>query len=48
MAMGMMGSFVVHPKDPAFRRVDRDFAFVMSAYRFDPGTTAPGRRDDRL
>ena len=41
MAMGMMGSFVVHPKDPAFRRVDRDFAFVMSAYRFDPGTSLP-------
>jgi FtsP/CotA-like multicopper oxidase with cupredoxin domain len=41
MAMGMMGSFVVHPKDPQFRRVDRDFAFVMSSYRFDPGTSLP-------
>ncbi|HET7210653.1 MAG TPA: copper oxidase [Methyloceanibacter sp.] len=41
MAMGMMGSFVVHPKDPAFRRVDRDFAFILSAYRFDPGTSLP-------
>ena len=41
MAMGMMGSFVVHPKDTAFRRVDRDFAFVMSCYRFDPGTSLP-------
>jgi len=41
MAMGMMGSVVVHPKDPGFRRVDRDFAFVMSAYRFDPGTSLP-------
>jgi FtsP/CotA-like multicopper oxidase with cupredoxin domain len=41
MAMGMMGSFVVHPKDPGFRRVDRDFAFLMSAYRFDPGTSLP-------
>ena len=41
MAMGMMGSFVVHPKDPQFRRVDRDFAFIMSAYRFDPGTSLP-------
>src|SRR5512143_605825 len=41
MAMGMMGTFVVHPKDPAFRRVDRDFAFIMSAYRFDPGTSLP-------
>jgi manganese oxidase len=41
MAMGMMGMFVVHPNDPNFRRVDRDFIFVMSAYRFDPGTALP-------
>jgi hypothetical protein len=32
---------VVHPKDPEFRRVDRDFAFIMSSYRFDPGTSLP-------
>ena len=24
MAMGMMGFFVIHPKDPKFMRVDRD------------------------
>jgi len=41
MAMGMMGMFIVHPKDPNFRRVDRDFVFIMSAYKFDPGTTLP-------
>jgi FtsP/CotA-like multicopper oxidase with cupredoxin domain len=41
MAMGMMGTFVVHPKDPAFRRVDRDFAFIIGSYRFDPGTSLP-------
>src|SRR5439155_5910097 len=41
MAMGMMGMVVVHPKDPNFRRVDRDFVFVMSSYRFDPGTALP-------
>ncbi|HEY6670003.1 MAG TPA: copper oxidase [Methyloceanibacter sp.] len=41
MAMGMMGTFVVHPEDTAFRRVDRDFAFIMSCYRFDPGTALP-------
>ncbi len=41
MAMGMMGMFVVHPKDRNFRPVDRDFVFVMSAYRFDPGTSLP-------
>jgi manganese oxidase len=41
MAMGMMGMFVVHPRDPKFRRVDRDFVFIMSAYLVDPGTSLP-------
>jgi hypothetical protein len=41
MAMGLMGSFIVHPKDPQFRPVDRDFVVLMSAYRFDPGTSLP-------
>src|SRR6476620_8105919 len=41
MAMGMMGMFVVHPRDVAFRRVDRDFVFVMSSYLIDPGTYLP-------
>src|SRR6266852_6506630 len=38
MAMGMMGMFVVHPRDQRFRRVDRDFVFIMSAYMIDLGT----------
>jgi FtsP/CotA-like multicopper oxidase with cupredoxin domain len=41
MAMGMMGMFVVHPGDPKLHRVDRDFAFIMSAYFIDPGTYVP-------
>lgn len=41
MAMGMMGMFIVHPRDPAFRRVDRDFVFVMSSYLLEPGTSLP-------
>jgi FtsP/CotA-like multicopper oxidase with cupredoxin domain len=41
MAMGMMGMFIVHPRDPKLYRVDRDFAFVMSSYRIDPGTYLP-------
>ena len=41
MAMGMMGMFVVHPRDPNFRRVDRDFAFIMSSYAIDPGASLP-------
>jgi hypothetical protein len=41
MAMGMMGMFVVHPRDSKFRRVDRDFVFIMSSYAIDPGTYLP-------
>jgi FtsP/CotA-like multicopper oxidase with cupredoxin domain len=41
MAMGMMGMFVVHPRDPRFRRVDRDFVFLLSSYLIDPGTYLP-------
>ncbi|MEO5807010.1 copper oxidase [Devosia sp.] len=41
MAMGMMGFFVVHPKDPTFRRVDRDFVFLLNAYDIEPGAYVP-------
>jgi FtsP/CotA-like multicopper oxidase with cupredoxin domain len=41
MAMGMMGLFIVHPRDPALHRVDRDFAFIMSSYDIDPGSYLP-------
>ncbi|ANK89309.1 MULTISPECIES: multicopper oxidase family protein [Rhizobium] len=41
MAMGMMGFFVVHPKDPMFMRVDRDFVFLLNAYDIDPGSYVP-------
>jgi FtsP/CotA-like multicopper oxidase with cupredoxin domain len=41
MGMGMMGMFIVHPRDPKFRRVDRDFVFIMSTYLIEPGTYLP-------
>ncbi len=41
MAMGMMGFLVVHPKNPAFMRVDRDFVFLINAYDVDPGAATP-------
>ena len=41
MAMGMMGFFVVHPKDPAFRRVDRDFVFLLNAFDIEAGSYVP-------
>src|SRR5258706_9856028 len=41
MAMGMMGFFVVHPRDPKFNRADRDFVFLMASYDIDPGSYMP-------
>jgi FtsP/CotA-like multicopper oxidase with cupredoxin domain len=41
MAMGMMGNFIVHPRDPKFMRVERDFVFVMNNYDIDPGSYMP-------
>jgi len=41
MAMGMMGFWVTHPKDPTFMPVDRDYVFLMSAYDIDPGSYTP-------
>ena len=41
MAMGMMGFFVVHPKDPTFRRVDRDFVFLLNAFDIEAGSYVP-------
>jgi len=41
MAMGMMGLWITHPKNPGLMRVDRDFAFLINAYDIDPGTATP-------
>jgi hypothetical protein len=41
MAMGMMGLFIVHPRDGDRHRVDRDFAFLLASYDVDPGTYLP-------
>jgi FtsP/CotA-like multicopper oxidase with cupredoxin domain len=41
MAMGMMGSLVIHPADPDFMRADRDFVFLMASYDIDPGSYVP-------
>ena len=40
MAMGMMGMFIVHPRRPA-RRVDRDYALMLSEWEIVPGTRKP-------
>ncbi|MRV73685.1 multicopper oxidase domain-containing protein [Duganella sp. FT92W] len=41
MAMGMMGFWVTHPKDPALHAVDRDFVFLLNAYDIEPGSYTP-------
>lgn len=43
MAMGMMGSWVTHPKDkhPLIEEVDRDFIFLLNAYDIEPGSYTP-------
>ena len=41
MAMGMMGFWVTHPKDPQQYRVDRDFVFLLNSYDIEPGSSTP-------
>ena len=41
MAMGMMGFWITHPKDPSLMRVDRDFVFLLNAYDIEPGAATP-------
>jgi FtsP/CotA-like multicopper oxidase with cupredoxin domain len=41
MAMGMMGFWVTHPKDPRQHAVDRDFVFLLNAYDIEPGSYTP-------
>lgn len=41
MAMGMMGSWVTHPKNPKLMAVDRDFVFLLSSYDIEPGSYTP-------
>ncbi len=41
MAMGMMGFWVTHPKDPKFMPVDRDFCLLLGSYDIDPGSFKP-------
>jgi FtsP/CotA-like multicopper oxidase with cupredoxin domain len=41
MALGMMGLFVIHPRNPKGPRPDRDFAIILSEWRIEPGTMRP-------
>lgn len=41
MALGTTGMFVIHPRKPKAERPDRDFAFMLSEWRIDVGTSRP-------
>ena len=43
MAMGMMGFWVTHPRQPhpQIGEVDRDFVFLLNAYDIEPGSATP-------
>ena len=41
MAMGMMGFWVTHAKDPGFMPVDRDYVLLLNAYDISPGSYTP-------
>src|SRR6201998_1392335 len=39
--MGMIGAFIMHPKEPYRPRVDRDFAIILQEYAILPNVTVP-------
>ena len=41
MALGTTGLFVIHSRRPRGERPDRDFAFMLSEWRLDVGTSRP-------
>jgi FtsP/CotA-like multicopper oxidase with cupredoxin domain len=41
LAVGMMGMFIIHPREPVGPRVDRDFAILLHAWAMHPGTRRP-------
>ncbi|GAB2502273.1 multicopper oxidase family protein [Arenimonas alkanexedens] len=41
MAQGMMGLFIIHPRQPEPVPVDRDYAFILHNFALHPGTRRP-------
>jgi hypothetical protein len=41
MGLGTMGFFIIHPKDPKFEKVDRDFAIFLNEWDVPPGSFRP-------
>jgi manganese oxidase len=41
MGLGMMGMFIIHPRNSSGPKADRDFALMLSEWRIDVGTMRP-------
>jgi FtsP/CotA-like multicopper oxidase with cupredoxin domain len=41
IALGMMGMFIIHPRNSTGPKADRDFALMLSEWRIDVGTMRP-------
>ena len=41
MAMGMMGMFIIHPKEPLTPAIDRDYVVLLHNWAVHPGTYRP-------
>ena len=41
MGLGMMGLFIIHPRDGEAERIDRDYAFLLHNWALHPGTYRP-------
>ncbi len=41
MALGMLGMFIIHPREPKGPRPDRDFVYLLSEWKIVPGTMRP-------
>lgn len=41
LAMGMMGLFIIHPKDGEPEPIDRDYAILLHNWAMHPGTSRP-------
>jgi len=41
LAFGMMGLFIIHPREPEAPPVDRDYAFLLHNWALHPGTYRP-------
>ncbi len=41
MALGLLGMFVIHPREPKGPPVDRDFVYLLSEWKIVPGTSRP-------